>query len=62
MKTFQWFMEQILTTQQAAVDAAKVRQSAITKRQHDRLVNKEREHVNRHLLQTANQEKRDKGL
>jgi hypothetical protein len=62
MKTFQWFMEQVLSPQQAEVDAAKVRQSAITKRQHNRYANLQRLHTTMHLLQTANQEKRDKGL
>ena len=55
-------MEQVLSPQQAEVDAAKVRQSAITKRQHNRYANLQRLHTTMHLLQTANQEKRDKGL
>ncbi len=55
-------MEQILTTPQAKVDAAKAKESGIITRQHNRYANLQRLHTTMHLQQTANQEKRDKGL
>jgi len=62
MKTFFQFMEQILTTPQAKVDAAKAKESGIITRQHNRYANLQPLHTTMHLQQTANQEKRDKGL
>jgi hypothetical protein len=62
MKTFQWFMEQVLAPQQAKIDAAKVRAQSLETRQHNRYANLQRLHTTMHLQQTANQEKRSRGL
>jgi hypothetical protein len=45
MKTFFQFMEQILTTPQAKVDAAKAKESGIITRQHNRYANLQRLHT-----------------
>jgi len=49
-------MEQILTSPQAKVDAAKIKANALITRQHNRLANLDRLHKNMHLRDTARQE------
>jgi hypothetical protein len=60
MKTFFQFMEQVITSQQAKVDAAKFKANALVTRQHNRYANLQRLHTNIHLAQTAAQERKDK--
>jgi len=55
-------MEQVLAPQQAKIDAAKVRAKSLETRQHNRYANLQRLHTTMHLQQTANQEKRSRGL
>ena len=57
MKTFQQFMEQVLKPNQSKLAVAKIRASASTTRQHNRLADKHRLHTTMHLRQTAEQEK-----
>jgi hypothetical protein len=49
-------MEQV--SLQQSLNAAKVKQNAITTRQHNRLANLDRLHKTMHLRQTAEQEKK----
>ena len=56
MKTFSQFMEQILTSPQAKVDAAKIKANTLITRQHNRLANLDRLHKTMHLRDTAKQE------
>ena len=58
MKTFSQFMEQILTTQQSNINAAKVNANASIIRQHNLFANRQRLHTNLHLAQTAAQERK----
>jgi len=53
-------MEQVITSQQAKVDAAKFKANALVTRQHNRYANLQRLHTNIHLAQTAAQERKDK--
>jgi hypothetical protein len=58
MKTFQQFMEQVLTPRQSKVASAKIRAKSLETRQHNRYANLQRLHTTMHLRQTAEQEKK----